>query len=238
MAIASTSASEIGTSAESIVLHGSGWWFRHTPQLKTVFRILFGAVWLLAGALKFVPGLVQAFPGMVQDAASTAPPWLAGWYSFWVTQANTNAALIVYGTGAIELLIAFALLFGFARKLAYAVGIVLALMIWAIPEGFGGPYGPGTGTTDIGTGIVYALVFLGLVVINAAFGPSRYSLDYYIERRFPAWASVAEMGSWGRSKKRVPGTSGEPASASTGTSSRTVDAPNPVPSFSDEPTAE
>ncbi len=62
-----------------------------------------------------------------------------------------------------------------------------------MPEGFGGPYGPSS--TDIGTGIIYAFVFLLLMVINATFGPSRWSLDYAIERRWAAWTRIAEIRS-------------------------------------------
>jgi len=60
-----------------------------------------------------------------------------------------------------------------------------------VPEGFGGPYGPAS--TDIGTGIVYALVFLLLMELNATYGASRYSLDAVIERRWPRWARLAEF---------------------------------------------
>ncbi len=171
-----------------------GWWLRHAHELKTIFRIGFGLIWLIDGSLKFLPGFVDNFPGQVANAAAGAPPWLAGWYSFWVTQANSNPGLIVYTVGSLELLLGFSLVFGFARKVAYLGGAVLSILIWAVPEGFGGPYSGGTGT-DVGVGIVYALLFLGLAVINAAFGPSHYSLDYLIEKRFPAWAKVAEMGS-------------------------------------------
>src|SRR5207245_6909546 len=70
--------------------------------------------------------------------------------------------------------------------------LILSLLIWAIPEGFGGPYGPGS--TDIGTGIVYSFVFLSLIIINAMSGTSKYSLDYLIEPRLPSWKRVAEFG--------------------------------------------
>ena len=73
-------------------------------------------------------------------------------------------------------------------------GVILSVLIWAVPEGFGGPYQSGSGGTDIGTGIIYAIAFLGLILINATYGPSRTSLDYYIERKFPGWARVAEFG--------------------------------------------
>jgi hypothetical protein len=62
---------------------------------------------------------------------------------------------------------------------------------WSVPEGFGGPYGPGS--TDVGTGIVYALTSLLFLLIIGIFGTSPYSLDYQIEKRFPAWKRVGEL---------------------------------------------
>jgi uncharacterized membrane protein YphA (DoxX/SURF4 family) len=99
----------------------------------------------------------------------------------------------VYTVGTFEILLGLGLIFGFMRKIAYSGGVILALLIWAVPEGFGGSYASGSGTTDIGTGIIYAIAFLGLIVISATYGPSRFSLDYYIERRFPGWARLAEF---------------------------------------------
>lgn len=123
------------------------------------------------------------------------PAWLHGWFAFWATQATQNAALWVYLTGVLELALALGLIFGFMRKVTYGLGLALSLVIWAVPEGFGGPYGPTS--TDIGTGIVYAFVFLLLMIVNATYGPSRYSLDRLLERRWPAWQRIAEIrGPW------------------------------------------
>jgi nitrite reductase (NO-forming) len=173
---------------------GNGWWVRSAPRLKTGFRLLLGVVWLVNGVLKFTSGYVNGFLGDVQTSQANAPGWLSGWFSFWATQATGHATLIVYTVGGLELTLGLALLFGFLRKIAYAGGVVLSLLIWAVPEGFGGPYQSGSGGTDVGTGVIYAIAFLGLVVINATYGPSRWSLDYLIERRFPGWARLAEFG--------------------------------------------
>lgn len=172
----------------------SSWWLRHAHPLKTVFRLLLGIAWLTDGILKFTSGFVNDFLASVQASQSAAPSWLSGWFSFWTTQATSNATAIVYTVGVLEILLGLALLFGFMRKIAYSGGVILALLIWAVPEGFGGPYQTGSGGTDIGTGVIYAIAFLGLILINATYGPSRFSLDYYIERRFPRWARLAEFG--------------------------------------------
>ena len=118
--------------------------------------------------------------------------------------------MIVYTVGTLEVLLGLALVFGFIRKIAYLGGVVLSLLIWAVPEGFGGPYTAGSGTTDVGTGVIYAIAFFGLILINATYGSSRYSLDYYIERRFPAWAKLSEFGD---PAPRAPAPVGAPPTA-------------------------
>jgi uncharacterized membrane protein YphA (DoxX/SURF4 family) len=170
------------------------WWVRHVRSLKTVFRLLLGIAWFTDGILKFTSGFVNDFLASVQSSQASAPSWLSGWFNFWTTQATSNSTFIVYSVGVLEIALGVALLLGFMRKVAYLGGVVLGLLIWAVPEGFGGPYQVGSGGTDIGTGIIYAIAFLGLIVINAMYGPSRFSLDYYLERRFPRWAKIAEFG--------------------------------------------
>ncbi len=183
------------------------WWARNAKALKTTFRLLLGFVWLVNGVLKFTSGYVDSFLGNVQSAQANAPGWLSGWYSFWAAQATSNSTLIVYTVGVLEVVLGLALIFGFMRKIAYAGGVVLSLLIWAVPEGFGGPYTGGSGGTDVGTGVIYAIAFLGLIVINATYGPSRWSVDHLIERRFPGWARIAEFG------RSVPATPARPATA-------------------------
>lgn len=164
---------------------------RNAATIKTVLRIGFGAIWLIDGALKFSSGVVANFADMVASAGDGQPGWLSGWFSFWAAQAAANPSLWVYLTGTFEVALGLALVFGFLRKLAYLGGILLSLLIWAVPEGFGGPYGPSS--TDVGTGIVYAMVFLFLLLVNATYGSSRWSLDRWIERRWPKWALLAEL---------------------------------------------
>jgi uncharacterized membrane protein YphA (DoxX/SURF4 family) len=167
-----------------------GWWPRNAHVLKTLFRILFGAIWVIDGSLKFASGFVDAFAGSISGDGQ--PAWLQGWFTFWSNAVNGDPAFWVYLVGSLEIALGLALIFGFMRKIAYVGGAILSLFIWAVPEGFGGPYGPGS--TDIGTGAMYALLFLSLILINATYGPSKWSLDHLIERRFPKWSYIAEFG--------------------------------------------
>jgi hypothetical protein len=40
------------------------------------------------------------------------------------------------------------------------------------------------------------LVFLCLILINTEFGPSKYSLDAWIEKRVKWWRNIAEFGDY------------------------------------------
>ena len=112
---------------------------------------------------------------------------------FWATAASSNPGLFVYTTALTELALSFALIFGFLRKISYTAGFFYSHMVWSVPEGFGGPYGPSS--TDIGAGIIYALCFLLFIILNATFGPNKYSLDAYIEKKWRGWKKIAEIRS-------------------------------------------
>lgn len=184
---------EGGGGVTSVQFPLDNWFARNVPSLKTIVRIIFGVVWAVDGALKFQPGFVEAFPTEIIEAASGQPSWLAGWFSFWASITSSNPAFVAYSIGSLELVLAFCLIFGFLRKPAYTIILFLSLIIWTVPEGFGGPYGPGA--SDIGAGIVYAIVSFMLLVINATFGPSRLSLDFLVERKWPRWKKIAEIKS-------------------------------------------
>jgi len=99
---------------------------------------------------------------------------------------------LAYSIAAIETLLALALIFGFARKTTYILTAVVCMGIWTVAEGFGGPY---TSTsTDIGAAVMYAVVAAALLVLSLQCGPSRYSVDHYIEKRVNWWHWVAEFG--------------------------------------------
>jgi len=168
------------------------WVVRNVSWLKSFIRIFLGIVWLIDGYLKFSPRLVDSFPDLVRSAGDGQPTWLQPWFNFWSSVTASNAALFVYATGVLEIALGLALVLGFMRKIAYFGGIIFSLFIWAIPEGFGGPYGPSS--TDIGTGIIYSFVFLSLAIISTISGSSKYSLDFLVERKYRFWKRLAEFG--------------------------------------------
>jgi nitrite reductase (NO-forming) len=155
-------------------------------------RITFGLVWLVDAAFKWLPGYRTNFLDQLRVGAQGQPQWLHLWFQFVVRLASPRVALFAYGTALVETLLAFALIAGFARKFTYVGGAVYSLLVWATADGFGGPYS--ASSTDVGPAIIYSVVFLALLVVNARSGTSPYSLDRLIERRWAWWHRVAEVG--------------------------------------------
>ncbi len=61
----------------------------------------------------------------------------------------------------------------------------MSLMIWSTAEGFGGPYGERS--TDVGTSVIYVLVFVGLLILYRIQSQTPFTLDSHLRRRFPDW---------------------------------------------------
>src|SRR6266581_8055176 len=158
---------------------------------KDALRIGFGIIWLIDAILKWLPGFRSGYMDTIMGQAQDQPGWLKPWFDFWINLQHPRAAFFAYLVAAVETLIALALIAGFARKLTYISAAAFSLLIWATAEGFGGPYT--SGAADIGTAVIYAVFFLGLLALSAYAGPARYSADYYLEKKIPWWWKVAEV---------------------------------------------
>ena len=156
------------------------------------FRMVFALVWLVDATLKWLPGFRSGFSSMLDHAASGQPAWLRPWFDLWTDMPHGMATAMAYGTAIVETGIALALLVGFARKSVYLLGSVYSLLIWATAEGFGGPYQ--SGSTDVGAAIIYAFVFVALLIVDRP-GPDPYSVDAVLEQRISWWSRIAEGGS-------------------------------------------
>ena len=166
---------------------------RPTPAWpKDALRISFGIIWLIDAVLKWLPGFRTGYLGMISGAAQGQPGWLKPWFRFWINLQSPHPAVFAYLVAAAETLIALAVLAGFARKITYISAAAFSVLIWAVAEGFGGPYTPGA--SDIGTAVIYAVVFIGLLALMAYAGTARYSVDYYLEKKISWWWKVAEIG--------------------------------------------
>ena len=157
---------------------------------KDTLRIAFGVIWLIDATLKWLPGFRSSYMSVIMGEAHGQPGWLRPWFDFWIRFQHPDAMFLAYLAAVIETLIAVALIAGFARKLTYISAIVFSLLIWGTAEGFGGPYT--SGASDIGTAIIYAVVFAGLLMLSYYGGPARYSADYYLEKKISWWWRIAE----------------------------------------------
>ena len=109
----------------------------------------------------------------------------------WANLQSPHPTVYAYLVAVLETLVALAILFGVARKVSYFAAAAFSVVIWAAAEGFGGPYT--SGASDIGTAIIYALVFMCLLTLSMYTGPDTYSVDHYLEKRISWWWKVAEF---------------------------------------------
>ena len=159
---------------------------------KTALWVGFGVIWLIDAILKWLPGFRADYMDTIMGQADGQPGWLKPWFRFWIDWQHPHPYVFAYLVAALETLIAVALIAGFARKITYTAAIVFSLLIWATAEGFGGPYT--SGSADVGTAVIYALVFAALLSFAYYQGTSRLSVDYYLEQRISWWHWVAEVG--------------------------------------------
>jgi uncharacterized membrane protein YphA (DoxX/SURF4 family) len=154
-----------------------------------VLRITFGIMWAINAAFKWQSAFRDGFLDQIKGAADGQPSWLHGWFNFWIQLLSHNPHMFALLVTVVETLIALALIFGLARRTTYLAAAFFSLFIWAIPEGFGGPYS--ATSTDIGTGIIYAVVFLSLYGLDRLAATARWSLDNYLVEHLPWWSFLA-----------------------------------------------
>ena len=190
---------------------------RSTPAWpKDALRIGFGVIWLIDALLKWLPGFKDSYMSTIMGIKAGQPGWLRPWFQFWITLQHGQVTFFWVLVATAETLIALALIFGFARKLTYGAAIVFSLLVWSTAEGFGGPYT--SGASDIGTAVIYAVVFAGLLALSYYAGPARYSVDYYLEKKVSWWHWVAEFGAHNhpvREKRSAPAAAPPPARSAT-----------------------
>lgn len=157
---------------------------------RTALRVAFGIIWVVNAGFAWTGQFAIDYVGYLRNAAQGQPAWSAFWFNTWIALVTPRAGLFIWLTRIIATALAAALVLGIARKSLYFAGALFSLLVWSTAEGFGGPYA--VGAANMGTGIVYVLLFIALIAINSSSGPSPYSLDYYIEMRWPWWRRIAE----------------------------------------------
>jgi thiosulfate dehydrogenase [quinone] large subunit len=156
----------------------------------TIIRLIFGVIFGIDAYLKWLPGFRKTYISQLNSVAGGQPSWLHGWFHFWITLQSSAPTAFAVLTGIAETGLALCLLLGVARRAGYTAGAVYSLLIWAVGEGFGGPYS--SGATDVGTGIVYALLFLALLVFAPPARRERLSFDRVLVSRWSWWRYLAE----------------------------------------------
>jgi uncharacterized membrane protein YphA (DoxX/SURF4 family) len=159
---------------------------------KYALRITFGVIWLIDAVLKWLPGFRSSYMSNIMGAGMGQPGWLQWWFHLWANMQHPAPTFWAVVVAVLETLVALAVILGFARKVSYIAAAVFCVVIWGVAEGFGGPYG--SGASDIGTAIIYALVFVCLLTLAAYTGTDRYSVDYYLEQKISWWHKIAEVG--------------------------------------------
>lgn len=131
-----------------------------------ILRILFGFIWVMNTWFQAQSASLGQFMPQFAHVVQGGPGWDQG-YVQWVIHAinvigHYPAAIIMV---VIDGLLALSLLTGVRLRFFAWVGIVYSLFIWTAEQAFGGPYG--TGSTDPGPGIVYALIFVFVLATHS-----------------------------------------------------------------------
>lgn len=148
-----------------------------------LLRIVFGLIWAVDAWFKWQPDFIGKFTDYLTGALDGQPAAVQGWINFWINAVQVNPRIFAYIVALGETAIAVGLIFGLLSNLTYLGGVLLSLVIWSTAEGFGGPYQPGS--TDIGSAIIYVLVFVALFLTSAG-------LYGGFDRRLTPW-----LGRWG-----------------------------------------
>ncbi|MFZ0386588.1 MAG: hypothetical protein WAL22_13055 [Solirubrobacteraceae bacterium] len=159
----------------------------------TILRLAFGVVWAINAALKWLPGYRSTYLSQLKAVAQGQPSFLHGWFHFWITLQSGAPSVWADLTGVTETALALVLLLGVVRRPGYLVGAGYMLLVWSVGEGFGGPYV--SGSTDIGAGIIYTVLFLTLFTFSPPARDERFSLDQLLAARHAGWRRVADLSS-------------------------------------------
>ncbi len=151
-----------------------------------VLRILFGLVWAVDAWFKWQPDFINKFMDYLTDAQEGQPAAVQAWINLWMNIVKVDPRAVGYLVALGETAIALGLILGLLSNVTNIGGLLLSVVIWSTAEGFGGPYQPGS--TDIGSAIIYALVFVGLFLTNAGL---YWGLDARLTPALGRWGFLA-----------------------------------------------
>lgn len=143
-----------------------------------VLRIVFGFIWLIDASFKWSPTFINNFTDYLIEGTRGQPAIVQAWINFWLHTISVNPHFFAIVVAVAETAIALGLIFGYFTRTAMVGGIALAFVIWSTAEGLGGPYV--SGSTDIGTAIIYIIVFVALWIGRSW---ECYSIDGLLKKR-------------------------------------------------------
>lgn len=184
----------------SVPAHSSGQLRNRAEWRQTAFgvlRIAFGIVWAIDASFKWHPVFVEDFTNYLAGAMKGQPQAIVAWIGFWLQVVQFAPYAFARLIAVCETLIALSFITGTLVNTTCVAGAIYSFMIWSCPEGFGGPYKPGS--TDIGTSIIYVFVFAAMFFASAG---RRLSVDRHLGPRLGRFAFLASG--------RAPQTAGEP----------------------------
>jgi len=125
-----------------------------------LLRMIFGIIWLVDALFKWSPAFINNFTSYLAEGAENQPALVQAWIHMWIVGVSVNPYAFAIVVAIAETAIAVGLLFGLFTEIAIAGGIAMTFVIWSTAEGFGGPYV--AGSTDVGSAIIYVIVFIAL----------------------------------------------------------------------------
>jgi len=145
-----------------------------------LLRIVFGFIWLIDASFKWNPAFINNFTSYLTAGAQGQPALIQAWIDLWIKGVSVDPHLFAIIVAVSETMLGLGLIFGALTELSITCGIALALVIWSTAEGLGGPYV--AGSTDIGTAIIYVLVFIALWLGRCW---RQYSVDSLLRKKMP-----------------------------------------------------
>jgi uncharacterized membrane protein YphA (DoxX/SURF4 family) len=134
---------------------------KHAHVEFAILRIVFGCIWAVDAFFKWRPEFINGFMGYLTNSLDGQPSAVQWWLNEWIRLVQTSPHIFAHTIAIVETLIAIGLILGIFPRIVSYGGIALSLVIWSTAEAFGGPYGPGS--TDVGSALIYALVFFALM---------------------------------------------------------------------------
>lgn len=150
------------------------------PRAFAALRIVFGVVVAIDAAYKWVPAFRTdtLHSQFARHLAEINTPVEHQWIALWSWVANHYQNPFGFSVAVIETAIAIGLLTGCFTRLVCLLGAIFWLGIWTSAEGMGLPIT--AGQTDIGTSIMYTLLFIALYLGAAG---STWSVDAWLRGR-------------------------------------------------------